>query len=379
MGRVRTGFGGRFALSVAALAVMLVVTVMGISALRSAGADSQGDGLANREAMPVAVLSADYEPRTLIAAPYPALIQARRESTLGFPAAGQIAEIGVDVGDRVEVGQVLAALDVRALEAQRAAARADIRSAQAQARLAQVTLERQRQLVQQGHVSPQALDEAQANADAAAARIGAAQATADALSVQIDLSRLQAPFDGVITQRAFDEGASVGPGVAVLTVVEGMALEVRAGLPLDDAARLDVGDTYTVALPNGRTVEARLRAITDVIDPRQRTVSAVFDVPQSAPVSSGEVGRLMLEHPLEERGFWASVSALSEGRRGLWVVYVLTPSSDAFVLEPRPVEILHTEQDRVYLRGAVQDGDQVLAGGVHRVAPGQYVRPVTGG
>jgi len=63
----------------------------------------------------------------------------------------------------------------------------------------------------------------------------------------------------------------------------------------------------------------------------------------------------------------------------LWVVYVLTPSSDAFVLEPRPVEILHTEQDRVYLRGAVQDGDQVLAGGVHRVAPGQYVRPVTGG
>ena len=88
--------------------------------------------------------------------------------------------------------------------------------------------------------------------------------------------------------------------------------------------------------------------------------------------------RLVLPYELEERGFWAPVAALTEGRRGLWSIYALVPDEDAFILEPRPVEILHTERDRVYLRGAVQTDELILQGGVRRVAPGQRVRPARG-
>ena len=378
MTRVKSSSGRHFALTVAAIAVFVVVAVIGVSALRGAGASSDEDGR-QIETIPVAATAVRYENQTRIQAYFPGLITARRQSALGFPAGGQIAEIQVDVGDRVEMGQPLARLDTRALNAQLQAARADIRVAQAQSDLADVTLNRQQSLVERGHVSGQSLDEAQASYDAAVARIQSAQAVRDTLDVQIELATLTAPFAGVITDRSFDEGASVGAGAPVLTLVESAALELRVGLPSDDASRLSVGEVYDVELNSGERLSVTLRAITQVIETRERTVSAVFDVPASAPVSSGSVARLVLDHTLSERGFWASAGALSEGRRGMWSIYALAPSGDYFVLEPLPVEILHSEGDRVYLRGAVEDGQHVLTAGVHRVAPGQPVRPVSEG
>ena len=368
---------GMFALSVAAFAIMLVVIVIGVSTFRSASADTETLGQATPT--PVSVLPVRYEDAAQAETRFPALITARRESALGFPAGGQIAHLHVDVGDRVEEGQSLAFLDTRALEAQRQAAQADLAAAQADARLANVTLDRQRQLVAQGHVSPQALDEASARAAAADARIAAAAAAEAALAVQIELSGLQAPYAGIVTARHFDDGASVGPGVPVLTLVEAGVLEVRVGLPAQDAARLNPGGAYQVELASGAAITVTLRAATGVIDARDRSVSAVFDVSEDAQVSAGAMARLVMPYELEERGFWAPVAALSEGRRGLWSVYALVADGEAFVLEPRPVEILHTERDQVYLRGAVQTGEQILAGGVHRVAPGQRVSPAREG
>ena len=368
---------GTFALGVAAFAVMLVVVVIGVSALRSASADTQSEVLAT--ATPVPVLSVQYADAAQAESRFPALIMARRESALGFPQGGQIRHLDVDVGDEVAQGQTLGRLDVRALEAQRQAAQADVVAARAEARLATVTLDRQRQLVAQGHVSEQVLDEVSARAQAAAARIEAAVAAEAALAVQIEFSALTAPYAGIVTARHFDDGASVGPGVPVLTLVEAGVLEVRVGLPAREAAYLDPGRPYRVELANGDSLMADFRAATGVIDARDRSISAVFDVPEDAPAPAGATARLVLPYQLEERGFWAPVAALSEGRRGLWSVYALVPDAQAFILEPRPVEILHTERDRVYLRGAVQTDELILAGGVHRVAPGQRVRPAREG
>ena len=367
---------GTFALSVAACAVMLVVIVISVSTFRSASANTQTQQVAT--ATPVPVMSVLYTEAAEAESRFPALITARRESALGFPQGGQIRHLNVDVGDPVEEGQILASLDTRALEAQRQAAQADVAAARAEARLASVTLDRQRRLVAQGHVSEQVLDEVSARAEAAAARIEAASAVEAALSVQIELSALTAPYAGIVTARHFDDGASVGAGVPVLTLVEAGVLEVRAGLPAHDAARLNAGAAYRVELATGETILVRLRAATGVIDARDRSISVVFDMPEGAQTPAGSTARLVLPYQLEERGFWAPVAALSEGRRGLWSIYALVPDGEAFILEPRPVEILHTERDRVYLRGAVQTDEMILAGGVHRVAPCQQVHPARG-
>ena len=71
------------------------------------------------------------------------------------------------------------------------------------------------------------------------------------------------------------------------------------------------------------------------------------------------------------------------GVRGLWSCYVLGKSeivannpNKAFRVERREVEVLQTESERVFVRGTLQNTDQVIVNGNHRLVTGQLVRPV---
>jgi hypothetical protein len=88
------------------------------------------------------------------------------------------------------------------------------------------------------------------------------------------------------------------------------------------------------------------------------------------------VGRVVLEREVQERGFWAPMTALSEGRRGLWSVYaaVKDEASGTLTVKPRPVEVLHVEAGRAFVRGGARQGDRIITSGINRIAPGQSVR-----
>lgn len=361
-------FGAGATVGFAAVAVS--VMVFGITSLR-ADATAQRAGPAP---LPVPVISVEQAGDAVTAEFFPGIIAARRNSALGFERGGRIDDIAVDVGDRVEVGDLLARLDTRALEAQIAAADAQTAEAGAQVALARETEDRQGRLLEQGHISQQRFDELSTSTMAAAARRDAADAAADALRVQLDLSVITAPFSGVITARHMDEGAVASPGLPILDIIENTALEIRVGLPLNVADTLVPGRIYTFDAEGSR-VEARLRASTGVVDRQTRTVAAVFDLVDPASVAPGEVARLAIETEISSDGFWVPTTALAEGRRGLWTVYALVEQDGAHVLEPRVVETIRIEAERVYVRGAVAHGELLLASGLQRVTPGQRVQP----
>ena len=305
---------------------------------------------------------------------YSGLAEARRTSELGFAGGGRISAISADVGDRVKLGDTLARLDTRSLEAQLASAEAMVAEARAGHDLALNTVERQRTLRLEGHVSQQRVDEAEAQANTALARVEAAKAQADTLRVQIDLSRIRAPFAGVVTRRLADEGAIASPGQPILELVESGVLEAQLGLPAQSAALLKPGTEYTLTADTG-SVTAKLRNVTGVIDSSQRTVTAVFEIENPDVVAAGSVVRLALERNIGEEGFWVPVKALSAASRGLWNVYVASPSADGWTAVPRPVEMVHSEGDRAYVRGPVRAGDRVIVDGLQRITPGMPVTP----
>lgn len=349
-------------------AAVLAAGVFGISTLRA-----EATGVQSAPApLPVSAIEVLYASNATIDEQFPGLVSARRESALGFERGGRIDRLSVDVGDRVESGQELARLDLRVLNAQIAAADAQTAEAAAQTALARDTQERQETLLARGHISPQRYDEVATTTRAAMARQRAAAAAADALRVQLDLAVIEAPFDGVVTARHADEGVIASPGQPVLDLVESGALEVRIGLPGDVAARLGVGDRYSFRSERG-AFEARLRATTGVVDRQTRTVTAVFDIDEAGDAVAGEVVRLSVPLSIDARGFWVPTSALVESRRGLWSVYVLQPDGSDYRLEARVVETVRVETERVFVRGAVSEGEYVLSGGVGRVTPGQLV------
>jgi len=351
--------------------VIIAVLVMTVTSLR-AEANFQGSAPLP---LTVTTIEARYESDARIEELFPGLVAARRDSALGFERGGRIESISVDVGDRVEIGQVLAHLDTRALAAQIAAADAQTAEAAAQTALARGTENRQAQLLDRGHISHQRFDEIRTTTQAALARQNAAAAAADALRVQLDLSVITAPFSGVVTVRLADEGAIAPPGQTLLEIIENDALEVRVGLPPELASSLTPSEVYRFR-SGSSFFQASLRSSTGVVDRQTRAVTVLFDIPEGVSISAGQVVRLAVETPIATGGFWVPVSALVEGRRGLWSVYVVEPAGQAYVLESRMVETIRIEAERVFVRGAVSQGELILATGLQRVTPGQSVIPV---
>ena len=356
--------------------IILLLVCAGLVFAAAQLRSKEGPKVAKTAPVPMAVQVAPVE---LVSAftlneTYSGLAEARRNSALGFSSGGRIETIAVDVGDRVKRGSILASLDTRGLRAQLASASAVVDEARAAHALALSTVERRRTLKLQGHVSQQAVDEAEAQANTALARVEAAKAQADIFRVQIDLSRITAPFDGVVTARMSDEGAIAGAGQPILDLVEAAHLEARIGLPANSAARLVPGDAYTLQADTG-AVEAVLRSVTGVIDPAQRTVAAVFEINDAEIIASGAVVRLNMERDIDEPGFWVPVKALSTVSRGLWTIYVAEPTESGWHVASRPVEMVHTDGDRAFVRGAVTAGERVITDGLQRIVPGQPVEP----
>ena len=356
------------------IALIVIGAVLAVFVITQRSAE--GPKVVSSQPEPISVEVAEVEIQTSfdIDERFSGLVTPARTSSLGFTSGGRIDALYADIGDRVEQGAVLAKLDTRSLSAQLASAEASIAEARATHSLAVATVERQQRLAANGHVSLQAVDEAVAQADTAQARISAARANASALRVQISLATISAPFSGVITQRMADEGVIANPSQPIFELVERDQLEARIGLTQELAATMVTGAEYELIGAQGK-VPAQLRSVTGVIDRSFRTVTAVFDLADPESTTPGEVVRLAVEQTVDERGSWVPVSALTESQRGLWSVYVVRENAGASIATPDNVEVIHSDGERAYVRGGLRDGDVVITDGLHRITPGQRVRP----
>jgi hypothetical protein len=66
-------------------------------------------------------------------------------------------------------------------------------------------------------------------------------------------------------------------------------------------------------------------------------------------------------------------NALVSGVRGLWSLFVVEVIDGEQQLVAKLVEMVHTDNKKSFVRGALQDGAPVVIDGVQRLVPGQKV------
>src|SRR5699024_3085321 len=109
------------------------------------------------------------------AASYSGEIHARYEIRLSFRVAGKVVERTVDVGDRVEVGQVLARLDATDQQMAAEAARAQVEAAREKYALAQSQYQRTAALFKNNAASRLAYDQRKTELGVASAQLKQAE------------------------------------------------------------------------------------------------------------------------------------------------------------------------------------------------------------
>jgi len=307
------------------------------------------------------------------------LIESAQQADLAFELSGVIEKTRAVEGERVKKGQILATLDKQRLFAQKKELDAVLIRAEADARLASLSAKRTAELVKKRLEPEQRLDEAKAGLDAANALVNEVLAKHESLEVELRKSSLVAPFDGQLVQQLLDSGTVVSSGQPVFSLMAELDLEARIGLPTQSPLALNVGASYGLSY-EGETLPSILISIAKQRNRATRAVDAVFKIDSQAAqkhyLMPGDLVSLSVDVQIQKQGAWIPISALSNGVRGLWTLFVIDKSSGSQVIQPRSVYVEYMEQDRAFVSGAIVQGELLVTSGLHRLTPNQLVKNI---
>jgi membrane fusion protein, heavy metal efflux system len=201
------------------------------------------------------------------------------EAIVTARAGGAVTRVLKRLGDPVRAGEALAVVESR----DAAQIAADRTAAGAKATLAQKSLARERYLYDQKVSARVDLETAQAEAASAEAEAQRARVAAGAANITSDGRGvvLASPISGRVTAMKVSLGAYVQPETELFRVADPRQIQIEAAVGASDAARLVAGDKAIIELPDGRTVDARVRAVTPTLSGETRAATAVLDVTNS--------------------------------------------------------------------------------------------------
>lgn len=299
------------------------------------------------------------------------LVESPKATSVSFDVAGQVTRVLVEEGDVVSKGDILAQQDIQRLNARKRELQAAIERANADLALAKVNSDRTTSLVERKLESAQRLDEAKASLNVAKAQVSEMQAALESLKVELEKTTLISPFDGVVNRRFFDEGSVVSAGSPVFGITSIDNYQARFAVPADVVEQFDVNEPVLVRVGDmdvAGTVSQRL----PIRNVQTRTVDILVTLNSNERVRPGDMAILSAFRSHFETGAWLPVNALSNGLRGLWRVFVLSSEPNA-TLEARVVEVVYTDGNKAFVRGALKNGDIYVSEGTHKLAPGQMV------
>lgn len=184
-----------------------------------------------------------------------------QEVTLSSQVEGQIRALHVDLGDQVEAGQVLAAIEDDQW-------RARLRELEAMLARAEADEARSRQLAAGKIISPQEYESVRTNA-------AVARAQRDSLKVTIQHASVQSPIGGAVAKRLVSAGEYVHPGSPLFALVAEDPLKLRGDVPERFANELQVGQVVQVrvdAFPD-RPFTGQVARISPASNPENRSVA----------------------------------------------------------------------------------------------------------
>ncbi len=246
--------------------------------------------------------------------------------------------------------------------------------AQAEARQIQArrAFERYRTLGEKGFASKAATDQYEAAWLSAQADVAAARAR------QND-RLIRAPFSGVVGISDIAPGALVNPGAPIVTLDDLSTVRVDFQVPERYLAQLSEGQRITAAVDaySGEVIEGRIAKLDTRVDERTRAITARAVFPNPARrLKPGMMVRVGVSRG-ERQGLALPESSVSVQGDAAFV-FVLKRQGERTVTEQRPVVTGIRQQGFVEISDGLQAGERVVADGLHKIQPGQAVRPQNG-
>jgi membrane fusion protein, multidrug efflux system len=305
----------------------------------------------------------------------PGSVQPLEETVLYARASGYVRKWYVDIGDKVQEGQILADVETPELDqeldqarAQLAQAQAALLQSQANRQLSIANLDRYKALAPSGVVSHAELDQRQAQAQVDDATVSVSQAAISAQAANIrrlgqlkSFSHVISPFGGIITQRWVEIGALVtaGNGQPLYKVAAMDPARVFTQVPQDVATGVhaDLAAKVTVREYPGRTFDGKVARAAGELDPVTRTMNTEVRVANGdGALMAGMYAEVALTLPTPHRVFELPATALFSDSHGQRVALVDGESKIHLV----PVVVERDTGPAIEIAGGLTGGERVV-------------------
>ena len=302
--------------------------------------------------------------------------------------SGTIERMLVDIGDPVAMGQTIATIDRREIDAQVDASVAAVAVAKAsldtaEAGLASAVLEhdRAKNLFEKGALPRQRLDAAEtahrsgvAQRDLATANLAQANAALRRAREVQSNSTVTSPVNGFVVERNYDAGSTPGDK-PIVVVADLREMKLEAGVGEMEAGRLRVGMKATVAVQAkpGQIFTGQLAAIAPEVDERNRHFKIDLRVPNDGrTLLSGMYATARIVEATVPNAILIPKEAVAT-RDGKRIVQKVQGDSVSIV------EVVEGLSDgaRVQIVKGLAAGDTVLADGRRQLATGSKVRGIS--
>lgn len=200
-------------------------------------------------------------------------VEAMTTVEVGTQVSGIIEHVYVDFNDNVKQGQVLARLDETSLRAQLQQSQASLDQAQAQLNFQEATWNRLKALYDKELIAKADYDQALYNYENAKAAVSNARSSVDRAKVNLAYATITSPIDGVVLNRAIEEGQTVAASFntpEMFTIVNDLTqMEIQASVDEADIGQVKQGqrvdftvDTYPDEKFAGSVSQVRLQPVT---------------------------------------------------------------------------------------------------------------------
>ncbi len=322
-------------------------------------------------------------------------VRARYEINMAFRVSGKIIARRIEVGQRVEPGQVLFELDPIDFELQRKTAAANLDVAKAAVLRADAEESRQAQLVRSNATSKAEYEQALSSRDIARGQLDSATKQLELAVNQLEYCRLSTDVSGVVTSISAEAGNVVAAGSAVCVIAKDDELEAVVDIPenqlpkdehrgtpvlpsaIDSTQASDAKHSASSihvrfwSLP-GTELTAKLRELSPTADPLTRTYRARFTLSHPDPqVKLGMTATVCWKVGTanEECSIPASAIFKRDGKPAVWLVDVTQGR-----LSLQPITIARFSNDSVVVESGLQRGQVIASAGVYKLDESMRVR-----
>ncbi|WP_429809787.1 efflux RND transporter periplasmic adaptor subunit [Ensifer sp. B1-9] len=293
---------------------------------------------------------------------YSGAVRARTEMNLGFRVSGKIVERIVNVGDRVNVGDLLARIDATDYELAVRSATANLEAAERQVETVELVRDRAKQLLARKFASQAQFDQAVLSYNQAVATRDAAKSALSQAKNQVIYTNLVADRPGIVTAINADVGQVVGSGTPVATVAVEGEKEVQVAVPETEIGNFKAGLPVKVGIWSdaGLSLDGMVREVAGSADQQSRTFSVRVSLPNDPRVLLGMTATVEASAGSGTPFVSVPLSALAE-KDGYPIVWVVDRGTET--VRSRPVMLADFTTDGVRVTEGLKFGDLVVAAG----------------